>query len=74
MTIKNYSEPGGDKWVVNGVLEITQEGNLLINGLPLKSIENQKESAATTIADLKMDFNKLIANLKLAGLMEKDNE
>ena len=74
MTIKNYSEPGGDKWVVNGVLEITQEGNLLINGLSLKSIENQKESAATTIADLKMDFNKLLTNLKLAGLMEKDNE
>ena len=67
--VKNYAEPGGDKWVVSGTLEITAEGQLLLGGAPLAPAANQADSTATTIADLKGDFNALLAKLQTAGLM-----
>lgn len=36
--------------------------------------ENQVDSEATTIANLKEDFNALLAKLKTAGLMEADED
>ena len=68
--VKNYSEQGGDKWVVGGTLEVTAEGQLLLDGIPLVRAATQADSTATTIADLKGDFNALLAKLQAAGLME----
>lgn len=68
--LKNYKEQGSEKWVVNGVLEITEEGVLLLNGKPLIRAEIQPQSTASTIEDLKNDFNSLLEKLKYAGLME----
>ena len=68
--VKNYAEPGGGKWVVGGTLEVTTEGQLLLDGIPLVRAANQADSTATTIADLKGDFNALLAKLQAAGLME----
>ena len=65
---KNYSE-NGDKLVIGGTLEV-------LNGAKLSGFhvaENQALSAATTIADLKTDFNSLLEKLKAAGLMESDS-
>lgn len=63
---KNYSEQGGDKWVIGGVLKINEDA--IVEGFPMA--KNQAESIATTIADLKNDFNALLTKLKVAGLME----
>ena len=68
--VKNYAEPGGGKWVVGGTLEVIAEGQLLLDGNPLERAANQADSTATTIADLKGDFNALLAKLQAAGLME----
>ncbi|MDT8900269.1 Head fiber protein [Anaeroselena agilis] len=73
MTVKNYAEQGGDKWVVNGTLEITTEGEVLLDGVPLTRAVNQAESSATTIAELKADFNALLAKLRAAGLMDQSH-
>ena len=65
---KNYSE-NGDKLVIGGTLEV-------LNGAKLSGFhvaENQALSAATTIADLKTDFNSLLEKLKAAGIMESDS-
>lgn len=70
--VNNYKEQGGDRWIVNGVLEVTEEGVLLLNGKPLIRAKVQRESAADTIADLKNDFNSLLQKLKYAGLMEME--
>lgn len=67
---KNYREPGGERWVVNGVLEVTEAGVLLLNGKPLIRAENQPDSTASTISELKEDFNLLLQKLKYAGFME----
>ena len=67
---KNYRERGGERWVVNGVLEVTETGVLLLNGKPLIRAENQADSTASTIAELKEDFNLLLQKLKYAGFME----
>lgn len=67
---KNYRERGGERWVVNGVLEVTETGVLLLNGKPLIRAENQADSAASTISELKEDFNLLLQKLKYAGFME----
>ena len=68
--VKNYAEPGGGKWVVGGTLEISAGGQLLLEGTPLERAATQADSTATTIADLKGDFNALLAKLQAAGLME----
>ncbi len=69
---KNYRERGGEKWVVNGVLEVTEAGVLLLNDKPLIRSENQADSTASTISELKDDFNSLLQKLKYAGFMEME--
>ena len=66
--IKNYTEQGGEKTVIGGALELKEKAILI--GFP--KVENQIDSTATTIADLKIDFNSLLSKLKLSGLMEDD--
>ena len=65
---KNYTEQGGDKTVIGGILEIKQEAS--VTGLPIA--ENQADSTATDVAGLVADFNALLAKLKAAGLMVAD--
>ena len=67
--VKNYTEQGGDKTVIGGTLEITVGGKLAFDGAEFKPTETQVDSTATTIADLKSDFNILLAKLKAAGIM-----
>ena len=67
--IKNYTEQGGGRWVVNGTLEIGGEGQLMLGGKAIVPAAHQADSTATTIADLKTDFNALLAILQAAGLM-----
>ncbi|KOY81847.1 MULTISPECIES: head fiber protein [Bacillaceae] len=65
---KNYTEQGGEKTVIGGVLEIKEGASVM--GLPI--VENQADSIATDVAGLVTDFNSLLAKLKAAGLMETD--
>jgi hypothetical protein len=65
---KNYSEQGGDKWVIGGTLDILPGAS--VTGLPVA--ENQAESTATTIAATVSDLNALLTKLKAAGLMIAD--
>lgn len=67
--VKNYAEQGGDKWVVNGTLEVTADGKLTLQGIELTRAQTQSDSEAVTIEDLKNDFNALLLKLKTAGLM-----
>jgi hypothetical protein len=69
---KNYREQDGNRWIVNGVLEVTEEGVFLLNGKLLIRAEVQPDSTATTVDDLKNDFNSLLQKLKYAGLMEME--
>ena len=64
---KNYQETC-NKLVIGGTLELAEGATL--SGFP--SAENQADSTATTVADLKSDFNGLLAKLKSAGLMVVD--
>ena len=66
--VKNYTEQGGETTVIGGTLEIKEGAS--ITGLP--KAENQADSTATTVADLKSDFNSLLLKLKSSGLMEDD--
>ena len=67
--IKNYTEQGGGRWVVNGTLEIGGEGQLILGGKAIAPAAHQADSTATTIADLKTDFNARRAKMHAAGLM-----
>ena len=69
---KNYTEQGGDKTVIGGVLEIKEGASII--GLPssFTPAENQAVSEATTIEGLLVDFNALLIKLKAAGLMTAD--
>ena len=65
---KNYTEQGGERTVIGGVLEIKEGAS--VTGLPIA--ENQVDSTAIDVAGLVTDFNALLAKLKAAGLMESD--
>ena len=65
---KNYTEQGGNKTVIGGILEIKEGAS--VTGLP--SANNQATSTATTVAGVKDDFNALLLKLKDAGLMAPD--
>ena len=70
---KNYTEPGGDKTVIGGELEIKEGAR--VTGLPSPSITPaayQAASEATTVGLLRADFNTLLANLKAAGLVASE--
>jgi hypothetical protein len=67
--VKNYTEQGGEKTVIGGVLEIAAGGKLTFAGAELKPAQVQADSSASTIAGLVTDFNALLAKLKAAGLM-----
>lgn len=65
--VKNYTEQGGEVTHIGGKLVIDEGGS--IEGL---QAENQADSTATSVANLKDDFNSLLAKLKAAGLMAAD--
>ncbi len=66
--VKNYTEQGGEKTVIGGTLEIKEGAS--VAGLP--SAINQAISTATTVAEVKDDFNALLLKLKDASLMTPD--
>ena len=70
--VKNYTEQGGEKTVIGGVLEIAEGGQVV--GLPsdFTPAAFQADSTASTIAGLVVDFNALLAKLKAAGLMASE--
>ena len=78
---KNYLTDGGDRLVIGGTLEVLDTAT--VTGLQpgyateqtagsVYQATNQAESAATTIADLKSDFNALLLKMKNAGIMAAD--
>ena len=78
---KNYATDGGDRLVIGGTLEVLDTAT--VTGLQsgyaspetagsVYQASNQGESAATTIADLKSDFNALLMKIKDAGIMAAD--
>ena len=78
---KNFLADGGDRLVIGGTLEVL--GTATVIGLQsgyaseqtagsVYQAINQTESAASTIADLKSDFNALLQKLKNAGVMAAD--
>ena len=78
---KNYATDGGDRLVIGGTLEVLDTATItgLQSGYATEQMAgsvyqatNQAESAATTIADLKSDFNALLLKLKNAGIMAAD--
>lgn len=71
-TTKNYHQDGGDVFVVGGEIRIVNDGKVTFNGNELKPSENQADSTAATIAELRTDVNALLAKLKAAGLMAED--
>ena len=70
--VKNYTEQGGEKTVIGGILEITTNGQFLLGGNPVIPAANQADSSATTVEGLATDFNALLTKLKAAGLMAAD--
>ena len=72
---KNYTEQGGEITHIGGKLIIEEGGS--VEGLPsvtLPIAENQADSTAASVDDLRADLNALLAKLKAAGLMEEDEE
>ncbi len=68
---KNYTEQGGEKTVIGGELNISDEGKMTYGGMVLKPAAGQSVSTASTVSALKDELNALMAKLQQAGLMER---
>jgi hypothetical protein len=68
-SVKNYTEQGGETWVIGGTLKI---GGSIVNEEGAALIANQAASTASAVDDLKTDFNALLTKLKASGLMVAD--
>ena len=68
--VKNYTEQGGDKTVIEGELVISNGGKLIFNEKELKPASIQADSTASDVEGIVADFNALLSKLKAAGLME----
>lgn len=76
-TTKNYFAHGGNELVVGGKLTFlpgaTVEGAEGLFDLPAggnAALPFLEDSKATTVAQLREDYNRLLAALRTAGLME----
>ena len=68
-TIENKMETDG---LLMECLKLQRKEYSFLNGKPLIRAEVQPDSTATTVDDLKNDFNSLLQKLKYAGLMEME--
>ena len=77
-TSRNYHAHGGSEWVIGGKLTFlpgaTVEGAEGLFDLPAAgepvALPSLPDSEATTVAALREDYNRLLALLRNAGLME----
>lgn len=60
--VKNHTKQGGDVTVI--------DGKLILHGREIQAAAPLADSDASTIAELKADFNQLLTRLRQAGLME----
>ena len=75
---RNYHAHGGNEWVIGGKLTFlpgaTVEGAEGLFALPAARepvvLPSLPDSEATTVAALREDYNRLLALLRNAGLME----
>lgn len=65
----NYTEQGGEVTHIGGVLVI-EPGAEVVGSLG-PQMPPMEDSTATTVAQLKEDFNTLLAYLRLSGLMDQ---
>ena len=77
---KNYTEPGGEVTHIGG--QLVFDDGATVEGFPVASASktgavkmaaNQADSSASSVADLKDDFNALLGKLKTAGIMVPDS-
>lgn len=64
----NYTEQGGEKTVIGGVIDIT--GTLKLDGDEVTTVPTFSRSTATTVSGIKTDFNLLLNAMSSAGLIK----
>ena len=67
----NYTEQGDEVTHIGGTLIFEEDA--FVEGLPLpyRQMGHQDQSAATTVAALKDDFNELLMRLVASGFMDE---
>lgn len=73
-TTYNYMTDGGKTWVIGGKLKVLPGAKVegLEGGSGAVQLENVSDSAATTVAALRADYNELLRVLRAAGLMKEE--
>ena len=76
-TARNYHAHGGSEWVIGG--KLTFKPGAIVEGaeglfdLPTgKQLPAITNSEATTVATLREDYNRLLVELRKAGLMASE--
>lgn len=64
------AEPAGLEWFTNMISIIEQQATTTNSG-SVGQATAQSDSVAATVADLRTDFNALLARLRTAGMMDE---
>ena len=64
----NYTEQGGAKTVIGGEIDVTD--TLKLGGDEVTTVPTFSLSTATTVSDIKADFNLLLNAMSSAGLIK----
>lgn len=70
----NYMTDGGKTWVIGGKLKILPNAEVegMTGGADAEKMEAIPDSAATSVAALRGEFNNLLKALRTAGLMKEE--
>ena len=66
----NYREQGGEKWVVNGVLEFGPDAE--VDGFPLQALKVSSLAADADLATTVAKLNALLGAFEESGLMASE--
>lgn len=69
-SVKNHTEQGGERTIIQGELCITETGTFTLHGMEVKPMTPQAHSTASTVVGMVADFNALLAKLQAAGWMK----
>jgi hypothetical protein len=68
---KNYKEKGGDRWTVEGDLNILPNGKVLADGVQAVAIADHVDPATATSTEIATKQNEILAALRGAGIIAK---
>lgn len=68
-TTKNYSDQGGDRYVVGGEMNVLPDGKITADGVQSAAILDHADPATATTTEIATKQNQILAALRGVGII-----